>query len=190
MTEPKLALGFLDELEKDIYQLRASSPSVEKSNINGWHSETDLFIRKEESFKKLCSILMSETTRILCSVSKNFDPTKYDGTFGGWININPKGGANSAHHHQPNDWSGVFYVRQPEVNDMNSGMIEFVNPCQQSSELARKGFADAGFDPFWRIRPKPGQIVLFPSYLVHSVYPNLTEIDRISVAYNLTLRMK
>ncbi len=190
ILRPELDEGFLDELRKDIYKIRANEPSLKVSNINAWHSQQDLFIRKEESIKKLCSILMKETTRALCSISKTFDPNKFDGHFGGWININPKGGSNASHHHQPNDWSGVFYVEQPEISEGASGMIEFINPCQQSSELARKGFSDAGFEPFYRIRPKVGEIVIFPSYLVHSVYPNESDSDRISVAYNIKLTMK
>ena len=69
-------------------------------------------------------------------------------------------------------------------------MIEFINPCQQSSSLANKGFSNAGMSPFLRFRPNPGEIVLFPSYLLHSVYPNETDDDRITIAYNLMLNEK
>ncbi len=192
IIKPFLREGFLEALEKDIYKIRDSSPSIEVSNINGWHSETDLFLRKEESVRKLCTLLMHETTKKLISISNNFDPKLYDGEFGGWININPRGGANATHHHQPWDWSGVFYVKQPDIIDQadRSGMIEFINPCQQSSMLANKGFAEAGMSPFFRLRPDPGDIVLFPSYLLHSVYPNETDTDRITIAYNLGLKRK
>ena len=135
---------------------------------------------------------MTETTRQLMSISSGFDPKKYDGQFGGWININPKGGANATHHHQPWDWSGVFYVKQPNISDEGgrSGMIEFINPCQQSSTLASKGFENSGMAPFLRFRPNPGEMVFFPSYLLHSVYPNETDDDRITIAYNLRLNEK
>ena len=192
VIKPKFSESLLNELEADIYKIQSNSPSIEVSNINGWHSETDLFTRKENSIKTLCGVLMTETTRQLMSISSNFDPKKYDGQFGGWININPKGGANATHHHQPWDWSGVFYVKQPNISDEGgrSGMIEFINPCQQSSSLANKGFRNAGMSPFLRFRPNPGEIVLFPSYLLHSVYPNETDDDRITIAYNLLLNKK
>ena len=119
IIKPTLSEGFLEDLEADIYSIRDNSPSVTVSNINGWHSETDLFLRKEESIRALCSLLMQETTKKLISISKDFDPKQYDGEFGGWININPKGGANATHHHQPWDWSGVFYVKQPLIGDEN-----------------------------------------------------------------------
>ena len=192
IIKPKFSESLLNELEADIYKIKSNSPSIEVSNINGWHSETDLFRREETSIKTLCGVLMTETTRQLMSISSNFDPKKYDGQFGGWININPKGGANATHHHQPWDWSGVFYVKQPNISDEGgrSGMIEFINPCQQSSTLASKGFENSGMAPFLRFRPNPGEIVLFPSYLLHSVYPNETDDDRITIAYNLMLNKK
>ena len=40
---------FLQDLEKDIYEMKNSSKSLQISNINGWHSETDLFAREEKS---------------------------------------------------------------------------------------------------------------------------------------------
>ncbi len=192
IIKPKFDNGFLEALEADIYSIRDNSPSIEVSNINGWHSEADLFLRKEESIRALCSLLMQETTKKLIEISKEFDPKQYDGEFGGWININPRGGANATHHHQPWDWSGVFYVKQPIIGDKagRSGMIEFINPCQQSSMLANKGFANSGMSPFFRFRPDRGDIVLFPSYLLHSVYPNETDTDRITIAYNVGLKRK
>ena len=83
-------------------------------------------------------------------------------------------------------------MKQPNIigEADRSGMIEFINPCQQSSMLANKGFAEAGMSPFLRLRPDPGDIVLFPSYLLHSVYPNETDTDRITIAYNLGLKRK
>ena len=192
VIKPNFNENLLNELEADIYKIQSNSPSIKVSNIHGWHSETDLFTREETSIKTLCRLLMTETTRQLMSITPDFDPKKYDGEFGGWININPKGGANATHHHQPWDWSGVFYVKQPDISDKDgrSGMIEFINPCQQSSTLASKGFENSGMAPFLRFRPNPGEIVLFPSYLLHSVYPNETDDDRITIAYNLMLNKK
>ena len=68
-------------------------------------------------------------------------------------------------------------------------MIEFINPSQEGTEIA-KGFSNIGFDPYIRVRPEVGNLVIFPSYLLHSVYPNESDEDRITVAYNLRLTRK
>ena len=180
---------FMQNLEKDIYLIRDSSESLNISNLNGWHSETDLFAREESSIRELCKMLIGETTKKLSSISDSFNPNDYNGEFGGWINVNPKGGANAVHTHNGWHWSGVFYVKQPNVSEGRSGMIEFINPSQESTEIA-KGFANIGLEPYIRIRPEVGQLVIFPSYLLHSVYPNESNEDRITVAYNLRLTRK
>ena len=74
IIKPKFSESLLNELEADIYKIQSNSPSIEVSNINGWHSETDLFRREETSIKTLCGVLMTETTRQLMSISSNFDP--------------------------------------------------------------------------------------------------------------------
>ena len=68
-------------------------------------------------------------------------------------------------------------------------MIEFVNPNQEGRELA-KILPKFGFDNKIRIRPRTGQIVIFPSYVLHSVYPNNSTEDRITIAFNSLLLKK
>ena len=68
-------------------------------------------------------------------------------------------------------------------------MIEFINPNQEGRDLAGL-LPKNGFDPIMRIRPKAGQMVIFPSYLLHSVYPNDSDQDRITIAFNSLLLNK
>ena len=64
-------------------------------------------------------------------------------------------------HSHPN--SHCVYVQQPTEVEGFSGMIEFVNPNQEGRELA-KLLPKSGFDNMIRIRPKTGQIVIFPMF--------------------------
>ena len=68
-------------------------------------------------------------------------------------------------------------------------MIEFVNPNQEGRELT-KILPKIGFDNIVRIRQRTGQLVIFPSYLLHSVYPNKSNQDRITIAFNSHLLKK
>ena len=106
-----------------------------------------------------------------------------------WINVNPKGGSNNLHTHPNSHWSGVLYVQQPTEVEGYSGMIEFINPNQEGRDLANL-IPQRGFDPIMRIRPKSGQLVIFPSYLLHSVYPNNSDTDRITIAFNSQILKK
>ena len=40
------------------------------------------------------------------------------------------------------------------------------------------------------VKPEPGMLVLFPSYLEHSVNPNLSDHERIVISFNISLKKK
>ena len=105
-----------------------------------------------------------------------------------WMNANPSGGYNAPHTHPGAHWSGVYYVSQPEVEAGNSGMIEFLDPRTDLPNW--RLLAASAFRLKKKLRPQPGEMILFPSYLVHWVYPNETDEERISVAFNATFRKR
>ena len=189
LIESNLENSFLEDLKKDIYLLRKNDSGANISNNQGWHSTPDLFLKKEETFKKVCSTCASSIASIMKSYDGEFNPETLDARFSGWINVNHKGGSNILHSHPNSHWSGVLYVQQPTEVEGFSGMIEFVNPNQEGRELA-KLLPKSGFDNMIRIRPKTGQIVIFPSYVLHSVYPNSSNQDRITIAFNSLLLKK
>ena len=169
--------------------MRENDPGFNISNNDGWNSISDLFVKKEETIQKVCSTCASSIASIIQSYDSQFNPDLFDDRFAWWININPKWGSNILHSHSNSHWSGVLYIQQPSEVEGFSGMIEFVNPNQEGRELA-KILPKIGFDNMIRIRPKTGQIVIFPSYLLHSVYPNNSDQDRITIAFNSHLLKK
>ena len=189
LIDSNLENSFLEDLKKDIFLLRNNDSGANISNNQGWHSTPDLFLKKEETFKKVCSTCASSIASIMKSYDGEFNPETLDARFSGWINVNHKGGSNILHSHPNSHWSGVLYVQQPTGVEGFSGMIEFVNPNQEGRELA-KLLPKSGFDNMIRIRPKTGQIVIFPSYVLHSVYPNSSNQDRITIAFNSLLLKK
>ena len=189
VIDSNLENSFLDNLKEDIYLLRQNDSGFNLSNNEGWHSTSDLFIKKEETFQKVCSTCAKSIASIMQSYDSKFNPDLFDARFSGWINVNPKGGLNNLHSHPNSHWSGVLYVQKPSEVEGFSGMIEFVNPNQEGRELA-KILPKMGFDNMVRIRPRTGQLVIFPSYLLHSVYPNKSNQDRITIAFNSHLLKK
>ena len=76
-------------LLKEIAQRRAAEEGLKKSNRNGWHSDADLFERKEPAQAALAQILL----RIIAKSTRSFAP---DADFNnielladGWVNVNP-----------------------------------------------------------------------------------------------------
>ena len=74
----------------------------------------------------------------------------------------------------------VYYVKQPAKANGQSGMIELIN-----SRFDHHIFSQIGgqaFAPSLKMRPAVGSMLVFPSTLLHFVFPNETDEDRISLA--------
>lgn len=168
--------------------LRAGSEGVQKSNRGGWHSKGNLFEQKTPGVKILRALASESVLAATRKVGAKADLDSLRLKLFAWMNANPAGGYNAPHTHPGAHWSGVYYVSQPEVDEGNSGMIEFLDP---RSDLPNWRLLEApAFRLKKKLRPQPGDMILFPSYLVHWVYPNETNEERITVAFNATFRKK
>ena len=99
----------------------------------------------------------------------------------GWINVNPPGAFNAPHDHSGFALSGVYYASVPPEG--HSGAIEFLDPRINANAYTIEGAVC--FNRKFVINPKPGNLLVFPSYLTHWVQPNGDSTDRITVAFNI-----
>lgn len=167
-------------------RLRQIDEGVNKSNRGGWHSKGNLFDNPAPCIQQLAALAREAVFQGTRNVTTKVDPADLRLKIFAWMNMNPPGGFNAPHTHPGAQWSGVYYASQPDVEVGNSGMIEFLDP---RSDLPNWRILKASaFRPKKKIRPAAGEIVLFPSYLVHWVYPNETDEDRVTIAFNATFR--
>ena len=168
------------------HRLRQLDDGVSKSNRGGWHSKGNLFENTSgciAQVRDLATEAIHEATR---KINAKVDPETLHLKLFGWMNANPPSGFNAPHTHPGAHWSGVYYVSQPETEDGTSGMIEFLDP---RTDLPNWRLLQApAFRLKRKFRPAPGEIVIFPSYLLHWVYPNETDEERVSIAFNATFR--
>jgi uncharacterized protein (TIGR02466 family) len=112
-----------------------------------------------------------------------------------WFHVTRNGGFTILHTHPMASWSGVYCVDPGELPDdrPESGILRFHNPHHYSNY-----FLDAGNmrlrPPYhhgtWNLQLKPGQLVLFPSWLQHEVMPFYGTDERITIAFNCWFGMK
>lgn len=165
-------------------RLRLTSGGVTKSNRGGWHSEGNLFDSDVDCVSTLRGFAEEAVLSATRKIGAKADLDNLRLKLFAWMNANPQAGFNAPHTHPGAHWSGVYYVAQPETEEGNSGMIEFLDP---RTDLPNWRILNASpFQLKKKIRPQPGEMILFPSYLVHWVYPNESEEERISVAFNAT----
>lgn len=103
-----------------------------------------------------------------------------------WININPRGSCNSRHHHNPfsgKSLSGVFYVQVPG----NSGDIVFYDPRGIVKDAPDMRYF-YGTDTNLKFSPADNTLIIFPAWLDHSVEKNMSNKDRISISFNISLQ--
>lgn len=174
------------ELLAEGIRLRSETEGVSKSNRGGWHSPGNLFDNETPCIQLLKSASESSVLAATQKIGAKTDTAALGLKMFAWMNSNPPGGFNAPHTHPGAHWSGVYYVAQPDVEIGSSGKIEFLDP---RSDLPNWRLLKAPvFSAKKTMRPAPGELILFPSYLVHWVYPNETEEDRITIAFNATFR--
>ena len=101
-----------------------------------------------------------------------------------WMNVLESGGSQFMHSHANSFASGIIYLSQvdPSSRTMfmrSAGANEFVFKHDAANPEADQFNADRWAVP----EVNPGDLVLYPSYLLHGVPPNQGDI-RISLALN------
>jgi len=173
------------DLQALILAEEAKYASLGRSNIGGWHSRPDFLNRPEPAVSAL-------TTWLICGVSRMVDATAGKGTFKGtlsvsaWATVCRAGAYHAPHSHPDSAWSGVYYVDAgASTRDRSlSGVLEFLDPRAGVEAVTAPG------DPYGepvRVRPEPGLLVIFPSWLYHWVHPYAGQTPRIAVSFNATL---
>ena len=169
-------------LVKDALAMQAVSKGLTRSNQNGWHSETDLFRRPEPSFKSLTLSIGEAILSVTQTVAPKYEMKGRQVVADGWVNINDTGAYNTPHRHTGFTWSGSYYVQVPANPSGRSGVIEFIDP--RGHDLVQTLGDCEAFASKLQNRPQAGMLVIFPSYLMHWVYPNEEAEQRISIAFN------
>ena len=150
---------------------------VKKTNMNGWHSTTEMHLRPE--YQQLVQELYKMQEEIY--QEEWLDRRPKLGNM--WANINYPGGYNKPHIHPNSLFSGVYYIKaEPNsgkliCNDPRPG-IQTTMPIRKQGTPAKHLWREVHLDP------KVNRILMFPSWLWHCVEPNESNDIRISVSFN------
>ena len=102
-----------------------------------------------------------------------------------WFNVSRPGYSHKNHVHPNNILSAVYYLR----GDAEAGDLVFDDPRPQANVLLPDVTESTEFNAHaFRVTPKPGQLIMFPSWLAHRVAVNRGKVERISISYNVMLR--
>ena len=174
-------------LKDVILKNKAQSEGVARSNILGWHSDTEMLKWGGEAAKELALAMMQVCGQHTEDIGmKNGEP-RYEMALEMWANVSPPGASNQYHVHPGCYWSAVYYV--DDGGDPEAALVlldpSFPTNRMYAPDLQFVGEEGERFPTQRHFSPTPGKLVIFPAWLNHAVRPNQGSRDRISIAMNL-----
>lgn len=159
--------------------LRKADPAgVNKTNIKGWQSPSNL--QNLPQFSEINLRILQVCQRI--AESQHFRPNMVL-QHQAWVNISPPGASNQVHYHPNCHFSGVYYV---SLDPHSCGDIYFRDPRVASRMLTYPVDQVTDFTASeLRMPPEEGRMFVFPGWLEHGVDENTGDRDRISVSFNV-----
>ena len=172
------------------------------SNMGGWHSADYQEKIHKDSFGRLSAII-EEKANHYCKlhgyktglISSNL-----------WANINESGDFNLSHHHGASALTGVYYPAGSIVDGSvqfnystgvylkpgtwdgeHGGSIVLYDPAySQKTKLVKDcdNPSPYTFDTYYTY-PIAGLLILFPSYIIHTVTPFKEDMKRVSISFVL-----
>lgn len=159
---------------KKIDELTKGNPELPKGEK--WQTDQDLHLLPE--FSLLVKNINESLEQALDYLSVIYDSYEITGC---WVNVSAEMARHMAHTHPNNFLSGVYYV----ATGPGSDSISIDDPRPQAVVI-RPDVTESRPENAHQMNLKvhPGNIILFPSWLTHSVDYNRSPGKRISVAFN------
>ena len=171
---PLLILPYKQPIDKELAYLKTISYREQKQNGN--FRSDDSYLLRNEKFKDIKNFLKESVDKFTTNVLNTKQRLVITQC---WANRNPKGSKHHEHVHPNSIISGVMYF---QINE-KLPPISFTKDRQDGMKLNPEKYNHMNSETFM-LPCKPGELILFPSSLRHSVPTNHGEEDRISVSFN------
>lgn len=151
--------------------------------------------RQDSSIRGLFDFIEDTMKKFIQSINQYSDEqmSNLDIDMHSWFHITRKGGFQCAHNHPNASWSAIYCVSPGKPASPMSGTVRFHDP-RTGSDMYRDPANDNLQMPYrlgsWQLAHKAGQLIAFPSYLLHEVLAYDGDEPRIIVALNLWTRWK
>lgn len=185
---PQQAQSWIEPLLTRVRARRAEHPGISRSNINGWHSDTSMLEWGGDEAIALARETMAVCARHTSDVVAAQGKSRYEMDMEMWANVSPAAASNQMHCHPGSFWSASFYL--DDGGDSEDGFFVAQDPRFPSVRMNAPDLVFQDEDGTkqlsqHRVRPEPGKLVIFPSWLMHAVRPHNGPRDRVSIAMNI-----
>jgi len=175
----QLTSGYSQKVNSKILQvINQINPDLAQiSPGESWQSGQGLHNR--EQLMDLVSCINSTAQTVLLFLKVGYNTIEITGC---WANINASGASHAVHSHPNNFLSGIYYVHtHPGADSVN-----FHDPRPQTGSIRPPvtELTSQNTDQVV-VTVSDGMLLMFPSYLAHSVAPNDSDKLRISISFNM-----
>ena len=178
---------YFSELERDFSEQELQFIKSNKENciVNDGQNKTtkDSYILENEDLKKLKQDLIIRINQYFKIVENSDDKINLYITQS-WANFNEPNTGHHEHLHYNSYLSGVLYINAIE----NLDFIRFIDSRYTTFQFENKKDYNIFNSGVWDFPVKTKQILIFPSYLRHSVLENLSNHERISLSFNVFIK--
>lgn len=160
-----------------------------------FESNFDLFKIDDPLFQELAAFCHRAVSSVVVQLShmdeRLFRSLEFH--YDAWFHVSRKHAFQGLHNHQNASWSGIYCVDPGDADPRQpmSGMVRFHDPRpnilmyadggnEHLNEQVRYGCVD--------LAHQPGRLTIFPSYLMHEIFPYTGDRPRIVVAFNCSIR--
>ena len=171
---PLLIVPYKEPIDEELAYLKTLSYRQQKGNGN--YRSDDSYLLRQEKLKNIKIFLGESVNKFTTNVLNSKQRLVITQC---WANRNPKGSRHHEHVHPNSIISGVMYF---QINE-KLPPISFSKTIQGGIKLDPEKYNHVNSESFM-LPCKPGELILFPSSLKHSVPINQGDEDRISVSFN------
>lgn len=178
-------------LKTAILEREARVPSNDHSNLGGWQSTWDIADWGGPAMARILEAARGAASRMTARRADG-KPAGIAWASNAWANVNRRGHGNEAHTHPGSVWSLVYWVDDggAAADPALGGAFEVhdprgVAPAMLAPDLVPAVPGGPSFGASELVQPTAGDLMMFPSWVSHSVRPYLGEGERISIAINL-----
>lgn len=166
------------EIKDYCLHLKDNTKGVNISNRGGWHS-SEILLPMPQDLRSLFSNLEFFVNEN-CFKDIGVPNLKF-GNF--WVNVNYPGSYNIAHDHQNSILSGVYYVSVP-FDNMGDLVLHRGDNAEYFLKSNVERISTRSNSLIAVKKPIESVFYIFPSWVKHYVESNISQGDRISIAFN------
>jgi len=174
----------------------ANPRPLTQRNAAVFESHFNLFRDPDAAIQELKSFCWDQMLAVIGRLNRYDPPTLHRLQIYNdcWFHVTRRGGFFGVHNHPNASWSGVYCVDpgQHETNHKDSGLLSFINPMITSAMHMDAGIANMQLPYGYQVASvslEAGQLVIFPSWVLHDVKPFDGQGERITIAFNCWFTM-